>query len=75
VIAIDDIAFTKGPILAHVSRAHAASALSAMVMSAVAVIALLYRPRTRLFRTVGWASLTLLVIYLLNAYVLFLYGD
>jgi cation:H+ antiporter len=35
---------------------------------------LLYRPRARVFRTVGWASIMLFVVYVLNSYVLYLYG-
>jgi cation:H+ antiporter len=75
VIAIDDLAFARGPLLAHVSPIHAASAMSAMVMSGVAIIGLLYRPATRMLRTVGWTSIALFALYLLNSYLLFLHGD
>jgi cation:H+ antiporter len=75
IVAIDDVVFLRGPILAHVSPLHAVSAMSAAIMSGVAVVGLLYRPRTRLYGTIGWASLTLLSLYLLNSYVLYLYGQ
>lgn len=75
VLAIDDLAYVRGPLLTHAAPVHAVSALSAMVMSGVAIVGLLYRPGTRLFRAVGWASLFLFSIYLLNSYVLFLYGE
>lgn len=74
IVAIDDVVFLRGPILAQVSNLHAVSALTAVSMSGVAIIGLLYRPHARLFRTVGWASLLLLSLYLLNASVLYLYG-
>jgi cation:H+ antiporter len=74
IVAIDDIAFLPGPILAHVSPLHAVSALSAIMMSGVVIVGLLYRPPQRLFRGVGWASLFLLTIYLLNSFILFLHG-
>jgi cation:H+ antiporter len=74
IVAIDDIAFLPGPILAHVSPLHAVSALSAIMMSGVVIVGLLYRPPQRLFRGVGWASLFLLTIYLLNTFVLYLHG-
>lgn len=74
IIAIDDVLFMDGPILARVSPIHAVSAMSAVVMTGIAIIGLFYRPRVRVFRTVGWASLGLFVMYLLNSYVLFLYG-
>ncbi len=38
------------------------------MMSGIAVIGLLYRPRARLFGTFGWASLMLLMVYLLNTF-------
>ncbi len=74
ILAIDDALFLRGPLLAHVSPMHAISASSASVMSGVVIVALLYRPRTRLFRTVGWVSICLFTLYLLNTYLLFLHG-
>lgn len=73
-VAIDDLFYTPGPILAEVSPAHAISAMSALVMTGLAIVGLYYRPRGRVLRTAGWVSLALFVIYLLNAYVLFLHG-
>ena len=70
IIAIDDVLFMDGPILSHVSPIHAVSAMSAVVMTGIAITGLLYRPRARVLRAVGWASLGLFVMYLLNSYVL-----
>ncbi len=75
ILAVDDLAYLRGPLLAHAAPVHAVSALSAMVMSGVAIVGLVYRPKTRLFRSIGWTSLFLLSIYLLNSYVLYLYGE
>ncbi len=75
IIAVDDLAYLPGPLLAHVSPMHVVSAVSAMMMNGVAVVGLLYRPATRLFGAGGWASLLLVVIYLLNSMALFLHGD
>lgn len=74
IVAIDDFAYLKGPLLSSVSALHAVSALSVVMMSGVAVVGLFYRPRERLFRTVGWTSLLLLSFYLLNTVFLYLYG-
>jgi cation:H+ antiporter len=74
IVAVDDIFFTRGPILAHVSPVHAISAMSAVMMTGIVIVGLLYRPKTRLFRAAGWASPLLLGIYLLNAFVLYLHG-
>ncbi len=74
VLVVDDIAYLEGPLLASISPVHAMSAFSALMMTGVAIGGLLYRPRTRIFRTVGWASVVLFVVYVLNGYVLYLYG-
>jgi cation:H+ antiporter len=73
IIAIDDLLYVRGPLLSHASPAHAVSALSIVMMSAVVIVGLLYRPAGRVLKTVGWASLVLLTIYLLNASFLYLY--
>lgn len=75
VIAVDDVFYTPGPILAHVSAVHAISAMSALVMTGLAIVGLYYRPRKRIARTVGWVSLALFTVYLLNTYVLYLHGE
>ncbi len=75
ILAIDDLAYLPGPLLADVSITHAASALSAMMMSGLAVVGLVLRPQSRVLRSVSWISLLLLVIYLLNALFLYLYGQ
>ena len=75
ILAVDDIFYSKGPILSHVSPAHAFSAGSAVVMSGLVIVSLLYRPVKRLFRTAGWTSLGLFVLYLFNTYVIYLHGN
>jgi cation:H+ antiporter len=75
ILAIDDLFFLDGPLLSHVSPAHAVSAASSLIMTGIVVVGLLYRPAARLFRTVGWASLGLFIVYLLNTYVLYLHGN
>jgi cation:H+ antiporter len=75
ILAVDDLFFLKGPLLARVSSLHAMSALSAVVMTGIVIVGLVYRPRTRLFGAVGWISLGLLTVYLLNSFVLYLYGE
>lgn len=74
VLAIDDIAYLKGPLLSQVSSSHALSGASAIIMTGAAVVGLHYRPATRLFRIAGWVSLALIVTYVLNSTVLYLRG-
>jgi len=73
ILALDDALYLRGSLLSHVSPEHAVSALSAMMMTGVAIVGLLYRPRLRVFKTVGWVSIVLFVFYLLNAYILYLH--
>ncbi|MBI3140301.1 MAG: sodium:calcium antiporter [Rhodocyclales bacterium] len=74
IVAIDDLFYMPGPILAHVSPVHAFSAFSAAIMTGTAIVGLFYRPTVRLARTVGWISVSLAALYFLNSYVLFRYG-
>jgi cation:H+ antiporter len=74
ILAIDDLAYLPGPLFADVSISHAASAFSAIMMSGLAVVGLILRPPSRVYRTVSWVSLLLLVVYLLNTLFLYLYG-
>jgi cation:H+ antiporter len=75
ILGVDDFLFTKGPLFDHVSPAHAVSAVSAVIMNGIVVIGLLYRPTARLLKAVGWISLGLFTIYVLNTYVLYLMGE
>lgn len=72
-IAVDDLLFAPGPLLAQVSPSHSASALTAIMMTGVAVVGLIYRPH-RIRHVVGWASLTLVALYALNVIVQFHFG-
>ena len=71
VLALDDIFFTGGPILSLVGRNHIISALSAIAMTATAVIGLIYRAeKKRLF--IAWDSAGIVTVYTINAMFLFL---
>jgi cation:H+ antiporter len=74
ILAADDIAFTEGPLLSMVSPAHAITAFAAVIMSGIFIVALLYKPETRLGGIIGWVSLSLLLVYLFSAYAIFLHG-
>jgi len=74
ILAVDDIAYTKGPLLSSVSPAHAISAFAAVIMSGIFIVALLYKPETRLGGIIGWVSLSLLLVYLFSSYAIFLHG-
>ena len=75
IVAVDDLAYTNGPILGAVSQSHAVTAVAAAVMSAVVIVGVSYRPQGRLFRFSSWIGVTLFGIYLLNAFVQYLHDD
>ncbi len=74
ILAIDDFAYLSGPIFAKIAPVHAVSALTACLMSGAVIVALAYRPASRVWHTASWASLALLALYLLNAAVQFMHG-
>ena len=74
IVPVADALYLRGPILSHVSSVHAVSAMSAMIMTGVFIIGLFYRAKTRLYRTIGWASLILFSVYLINSYILYIQG-
>jgi cation:H+ antiporter len=75
IIGIDDVFYRPGDLLSRVSPIHGVSAMSAVIMAGLAIVGLLYRPETRVFKTVGWVSLGLFAIYLLNSMVLYLANE
>ena len=75
ILAIDDLFYLQGPILSEVSTVHAVSAMSAILMTGIAIVGLFYRPQQRLFKTVGWTSLFLLLVYLFNTFVVYSYEN
>jgi cation:H+ antiporter len=74
ILAIDDVFYLKGSLLQSVSPTHAVSAMSAIMMTGVAIAGLFYRPRTRVLKMVGWTSIFLFSVYLMNTYIVFIYG-
>lgn len=74
ILAIDDVAYTPGPLFASVSSAHAITAFAAVIMSGIFIVAVLYRPETRFRGTIGWVSVSLLLVCLLSTYAVYLHG-
>lgn len=75
ILAIDDIAFRPGVLYLRVAPIHVLSALCACVMSGAVVVALAYRPVSRVLHLGSWASIALLGLYLLNALLQFSHGQ
>ena len=69
-----DIFYTDGSILSSVSKAHITSAVVAIVMSIVVLIALRFRQKRKTFRVISWYAVLLLGLYVYGAYALFTSG-
>ena len=74
ILAIDDVLYSPGPLFDHVSPIHAVSAFSAMMMTSVAIVGLFYHPQKRFLKLVGWVSIFLCCTYLVNTYIMFMFG-
>jgi cation:H+ antiporter len=62
VLGLDDVMYTKGPLLTAVSPVHLVSLTGAMVMTAIAVIGLTYRAGRKRYR-LSWDALGMLAVY------------
>jgi cation:H+ antiporter len=72
ILAIDDLAYTGGPLLEGVDKAHADTAVTALAMTGLVVIGLLMRPRGRVLGGLGWISVGLVAAVLVNTALLYL---
>lgn len=70
ILAVDDLLFLPGPILAAASPQHAMTAFAAIGMSSLVIVGVLAQPRRRLVRGLGWVGVALAAVYLLNALLL-----
>ena len=71
ILAVDDIFFTKGPVLAFADASHIISALSAIAMTTVAIIGLTYRAEKKR-HFLSWDSIAIVIIYVMNLMLLFM---
>jgi cation:H+ antiporter len=71
ILAVDDLLYTRGPLLAHVDANHALTAFTAVMMSALATVGFIFRPQGRVVLGLTWVSLGLLMLYVLNLWILF----
>ncbi|KLN53273.1 sodium:calcium antiporter [Variovorax paradoxus] len=71
ILVLDDLAYLPGSIYRNVAQVHAATAITAAMMSGAVIVALVYRPTARVLRSMSWASISLVVLYMINAAVQF----
>jgi cation:H+ antiporter len=71
ILAIDDAFFLKGPLLSSISATHAVTACAAITMTAITIIALMYRSKKRLL-FFSWDSIGVSLVYILTVLILYL---
>jgi cation:H+ antiporter len=74
ILALDDLAYTRGPLLSDVAPVHAASAATALVMTGLVIVGLVMRPRGSILRVASWVSVGLAAAYAVNAALHYLAG-
>jgi len=74
VLAIDDAAYVRGPLLVDVSATHVGTAVTAMTMTGLVLIGLVLRPQGRVLRTTSWVGVGLVAMYVVNAALVYLGG-
>jgi cation:H+ antiporter len=71
ILAIDDLFFLNGPLLSSISPNHAVTACAAMAMTAIIMIALMYRSKKRVL-FFSWDSIGVFLVYALTVLILYL---
>lgn len=74
ILALDDLAYRQGPLLAEVAPVHSGTAATALVMNGLVIVGLVMRPQGRVLRIVSWISVGLVAAYGINAALLYLWG-
>jgi cation:H+ antiporter len=70
ILALDDFFYRSGPLLRDVAASQAITAVGAMVMTAIVMIALVYRSKKRIL-FFSWESLGIYAVYALTSLLLF----
>jgi cation:H+ antiporter len=74
ILPLEDLFYTRGPMLAQADASHALTALTAVMMSALVTVGLIFRPQGRVVLGLTWVSLGLFMLYVLNSWLLFEYA-
>jgi cation:H+ antiporter len=74
-IFIADVSYNRGPILSSVSSDHLITALGAIVMTLMLIIALRFPGQRKLFRFISWYGAAFIAIYLGVSFFIYLSGS
>lgn len=69
IVALDDLAWVEGSLYRRVAGVHAFSALTALLMSALVIVALVRRPQRRRLGLGSGAALAMVALYAVNVVV------
>ncbi|HCS49559.1 MAG: hypothetical protein A2V45_04980 [Candidatus Aminicenantes bacterium RBG_19FT_COMBO_58_17] len=67
ILALDDLLFTRGPLLSAVDSTHMLSILAVLLMNAILVVSLTYQALRKKF-VLAWDTLGILMVYLATIY-------
>jgi cation:H+ antiporter len=73
-LAVDDVFYVRGSLLADAASLHAGTAVTALVMTGLVIIGLVMRPQGRTLRVVSWVSVGLAATCLVNAVLIYVGG-
>jgi cation:H+ antiporter len=74
ILAVDDVFYVRGPLLADAAPVHVGTAVTAVVMTGLVIIGLVMRPQGRTLRVVSWVSVGLIATCVVNAALVYLGG-
>ena len=74
VLVVDDLVLTSGPLMASVAILHVLTGVVAIVMTAVVVVGVVFRSQRTDRVLLRWETVTLVTIYLLGMYTLYVSG-
>lgn len=69
ILAIDDLAFKKGPLLKYADSSHVVTAFSCLMMTSLVAFALMKPPQKKIFNMISGLSALIIFIYVLNLIV------
>lgn len=72
ILAVDDFLYVKGPLLFHVNKFHAISALSAIAMTSLVCIGITYRSEKKPL-LLAWDSVGILIFFVVNLMLLYMF--
>ncbi len=71
ILAIDDVAYIKAPLLDDADPDHVITVFTALLMTAVVTIALIFPPQKRILNSTSYFSIIVLLLFVLNVYVIY----